>query len=374
MRFRNSGRLMTENFKNTYKILAYKAIIVLITTALSAALILPNLIEIAESVQMQAVIGDIKNFFTSLVSGNTDFLHGFKERFTGENGTVRELVRYLRANLSQIVWSVAGLGFFYFFSRFADTLCYFSVGSILNDKMATYADTSFSDAYIRNLGRASIYSIVYVPIVLVCDILITGVCYLLFFGLFNFVSLLAALFASMTFIVLCQALKLTLTSMWLPAMVEGKQSIGQAMILKDKMTGRQGVKIFSSYLVSVYLVVIVNAMAALFTFGSALLLTIPASYFFFICMQFVNYYTVKGKKYFITYEKISFNPTWGESEQFFTEMENELGVPTVTGAGAAENAAAETSETPLENGAAETSETPLETSKEERIERGESEK
>ncbi|MBQ8885810.1 MAG: hypothetical protein IJY62_05540 [Clostridia bacterium] len=329
MRFRNSGRLMTENFKNTYKILAYNAIIILVTTALSAALILPNLIEIVESAQMQAVFGDIKAFFAALASGDSVFLQGFKESFTGEGGTVRELVWFLKSKLSEIVWSVVGLLILYFFSRFADTLCYFSIGSILNDKMATYAETSFSDAYIKNLGRASIYSIVYVPITLLCDLVIMGLCYLLLFWLFNFANLFAALFVSVTFIVLCQALKLTFTSMWLPAMIVGKEGIGKAMRLKGKMTAKQGQKIFLSYVTTVYLVLIVNVVAAVSTFGSALLLTIPASYFFFICMQFVNYYTVKGKKYFITYEKISFNPTWGESEQFFTEMENELGVPTV---------------------------------------------
>ena len=76
----------------------------------------------------------------------------------------------------------------------------------------------------------------------------------------------------------------------------------------------------------VYLIIIFNAMAAAFTFGSALLLTIPTSYLWLICAQYVNYYTMKGKKYFITYDSIATNPDYGDSEHFFEyigEMEKE---------------------------------------------------
>lgn len=60
------------------------------------------------------------------------------------------------------------------------------------------------------------------------DVMTIGLCYFLFFYLLAF-NVLASLFFSMTFIVLCQALKLTITSMWLPAMAADNMSIGQAM-------------------------------------------------------------------------------------------------------------------------------------------------
>ena len=80
---------------------------------------------------------------------------------------------------------------------------------------------------------------------------------------------------------------------------------------------------FSTYLVTVYVVIILNIIAAVCTFGSALLITIPASYLLFICEQYVNYYTMKGKKYFITYERIETNPDFGDSEHFFEYIEEE---------------------------------------------------
>ena len=49
MRFRNSTRLLTENFRNVYKILLYGLIVAVVAISLSSALILPNLLDILRS-------------------------------------------------------------------------------------------------------------------------------------------------------------------------------------------------------------------------------------------------------------------------------------------------------------------------------------
>ena len=299
MRFRNSTRLLTENFRNVYKILLYGLIVAVVAISLSSALILPNLLDILRSAEAATLVSEVKEFLSALVSGDNEFLREFPARFK-EAGT--ELWRLIDSKMSQIVWSLVGCALVYLVKRFADTLCYFSIGSILNDKMATYAETPFAAAYIRNLGKAGVYSVVYVPIVFLIDLCTIALCWFLFFYLLSFLNVLVSLFLSMTLIVLCQALKLTFTSMWLPAMAADNQTIKQAMRLSDKSERKQRKKMFSTYVVSVYIVIVVNVVGALCTFGSSLLLTVPASYFLFICEQFVNYYTVKGKKYFITYD------------------------------------------------------------------------
>ena len=326
MRFRNSTRLLTENFRNVYKILLYGLIVAVVAISLSSALILPNLLDILRSAEVTTLVSEGKEFLSALVSGDNEFLREFPARFK-EAGT--ELWRLIDSKMSQIVWSLVGCALVYLVKRFADTLCYFSIGSILNDKMATYAETPFAAAYIRNLGKASVYSVVYVPIVFLIDLCTIALCWFLFFYLLSFLNVLVSLFLSMTLIVLCQALKLTFTSMWLPAMAADNQTIKQAMRLSDKSERKQRKKMFSTYVVSVYIVIIVNVVGALCTFGSSLLVTVPASYFLFICEQFVNYYTVKGKKYFITYDKIATNRDRGDSQRFFETVEDpeDFGIP-----------------------------------------------
>ena len=63
MLFRNSIKLLMENFKGVYKILLYKFIVSLVAGALFAAMILPELIEVVKSTQMQSLWFDIRTLF-----------------------------------------------------------------------------------------------------------------------------------------------------------------------------------------------------------------------------------------------------------------------------------------------------------------------
>ena len=197
MRFRNSTRLLMENFKNVYKILLYKLVIGIVTAALIAALLLPGLIDILESTEMSALVGDIKGFLSVLIGGDSAFLEGFQEHF---GDTVSALMALIRSKMSQIVWSLVGVAVVYLLGRFLDTLGYFAVGSILNDRMATYAETPFAAAYVKNLGKASIYSVVYVPIVFLCDVATIALCWFLFFNLCSFLNLLLVIYFSVSLV------------------------------------------------------------------------------------------------------------------------------------------------------------------------------
>ena len=319
MRFRNSIRLLMENFKNVYKILIYQLVVSLITTALSVAFVLPEILHIWDSAALQEVLADGKEFLTAFFELNSTELNHWKEQLFGANGSVKGLLNLLSAMRLEIILTIIGCVFVYLLKRFTDTLCYFAIGSILNDKMATYAETGFGTAYISNLGKASLYALVYVPVVFLFDVITLAACYVML----RFLPVFAALFLSATLIVVCQSLKLTFTSPWLPAMTADNKPLREAVRYKNDIEKRQTSKVFSTYLVTVYVVIILNIIAAVCTFGSALLVTIPASYLLFICEQYVNYYTMKGKKYFITYERIETNPDFGDSEHFFEYIEEE---------------------------------------------------
>ena len=63
-----------------------------------------------------------------------------------------------------------------------------------------------------------------------------------------------------------------------------------------------------------------NVAGALVTIGSILLLTIPASYFLLICVQYVNYYTVTGRKYFLAYDRVFDDPSRGDSAHYLNAV------------------------------------------------------
>lgn len=320
MRFRNSISLLIENFKNVYRILIYKLIILLISTALTSALLIPGLIEIFESAQFDALVEGVKTFllaFFPTAEGTSSSLTAAKDALLSENGTLAQFLNFVAEKATGITWTIIGCVFIYLLQRFADTLCYFSIGGILNDKMATYAESPFSSVYVTNLGKASIYSLVYVPVVFLFDLLTWTLAILAL----SYIPILPALFLAVTIIVFCQAVKLTFTSGWLPAMVVDNKKLKDVMFKRSEEEKQQRTKVFATYVGTVYAVIILNVSSALFTLGSGLLLTIPMSFFMFICVQFVNYYTLTGKKYFITYESIATNESHGDSEHFFDYMQ-----------------------------------------------------
>ena len=119
MRFRNSTRLLTENFKNVYKILLYTLAVALVAIALSCTFLLPNLLEILDSMEMTAVVSDLKEFLRAIVSGNSEFLQGFQAQF---NESVSALWRLLDSRMSQIVWSIVGCAAVYLLKRYVISL------------------------------------------------------------------------------------------------------------------------------------------------------------------------------------------------------------------------------------------------------------
>lgn len=312
MLFRNSIKLLMENFKGVYKILLYKFIVSLIAGALFAAMILPELIEIVQSVEAQALWLDIQAMFKAFFAANGSALETAKASIFGLDGTLNGVLKLILSKMTAIVLTAIGCVVVYLLKRFVETLCYFAVGSSLNDRMSAYAETPFIASYVQNLGKASRYALVYVPSVFLLD----AVTILLSLLVLTNLNIFPALFLSITLVVIMQSVKLTFTGLWMPSMTADNKPLKQSFAY-DKKERKQIPKIFSTYVVTVYGVIILNVIAAVCTFGSALLITVPASYMLFICVQYVNYYTIKGKKYFITYDKIASNPDHGDREHFF---------------------------------------------------------
>lgn len=313
MLFRNSFRLLLENFKNVYKILLYRLVIGLLAGALCCAMLLPELIQLWKSAPMQELLAQTGAFFKAFFSADAQQIALLKEEIFGEGGTLYDFVQLVASKTTGIVLATVGCCIVYFFQRFADTLCYFAVGGVLNDKMSSYTETPLSTSYLTNFGKACRYALVYVPVAFAFDLSAFGLTYVFI----RFINILPALFLSITSIVLLQSLKFTFTGRWMPAMTVDGKRLREAFRCEDKTERRQIAKIFSTYLTCVYGVIIVNVISAVATVGSALLITVPVSYFLFICVQYAHYYTVKGKKYFITYERIASNPDRGDREHFF---------------------------------------------------------
>ena len=321
MRFRNTFTLLTENFKNVSKVLIYKILVSIVCTALYTLLILPQLNAIFTSQEFLTLIDNVKHLLAEFMPGhNTLDGDGFNAlRDTIMNESLPAFGGVIVTMLGAIIGRTLLCVLVYLVQRFFDTICYFAVGKVTNDRMTSYSETPFWQAFVENLGKSTKYALAYVPIAFAFDLISIVIAGLALAFVKPFVPM--ALFVAMTVIVVMQAVKLTATSAWMPAMTSDNLTLKQAMRSIEKHEKPSQKKAFALYLVLVYIIIILNVIGALCTFGSALIITIPMSYVLLICAQYVNYFTIKGKKYFVTFEAIAKNDCKGDTEHYFAYVD-----------------------------------------------------
>ena len=185
MRFLNSVRLLFENFKDVYKLLIYKIIIALIGITLCTAFVLPELTTIFRSVEVQVLIEDCRELAMVVLSMQGDGLPAVKEAILGENGSLTAAILIVESQTPRIILTLIGCVFVCLIARFVETLGYYTIGVVLDDKMKSYAETPFFSAFIANLAKSSAYSIVYVSVAFAFDLVIVLVSYSSFNSFFN---------------------------------------------------------------------------------------------------------------------------------------------------------------------------------------------
>ena len=317
MLFKNALRVLAENFKNVYKFALYKIVLSLLAISLCTAILYPQLSGIFSSSEMVKFSSDIKDFFGAFFSVNADKLEMAKQSLLQEDGSLQMLLSLIASKSTGIIVACIGCVIVYFIGKFFDSLGCFAIGVSLNDKMSAYAETGFFGGLFTRFGRACKFAILYASVSFGFELACLAV---LIFLLSACKSALVAVFLSITLIVLLQTLKMTIAGNWLPAMVSDDETLPTSM---HKVNKRRYFfwKMFSTYLVACYTVLILNVSSAVFTFGSALLLTLPISFMLFICVQFVSYYTVCGKKYFVSFNSIETNPDKGDREHIFSYID-----------------------------------------------------
>jgi len=305
-----------------YKMLLYKIVIILLTVSIALSFIIPGLSYIFTSDELVNFGTTIQQFFYSLFTGDAEVVAAYEGAISD---AFKALIALVFSKPSNFIGVIAGIMLTYILMRFLDSVGHFAFGGMLNDKMTAYANISFFASLTRSVGRGSVYAIFYSLICFVMDALNVYLCYLIFFNVINATNLILALCLSFVVIYLFQAIKKTYLYSWLPSMVTGGTSSAKGFTYGFKVKADQRARIFSNYLVSEFVIVTVNAVFGVCTFGVALFVTIPASFMFYLCMQFVNYYTLEGKKYFVNHYKIARNDDKGDKNDFslLCEFEDE---------------------------------------------------
>ncbi len=295
MRFKHTVHVLIDNFRVTYKLLVYVLIVAGITAGLSAAIIVPFLGSLSDVSAFEELTGAFNDMFTDILKGN---LTGLAQYFTDIKDGFEGLLAYLGEHPSELVMTGAGMGAISLISSFLIGLGNYAAGSLVNDKMAMQSNSPFAATLIKNLGKASLYSLLYVAVSFVYTLLSVALLFVLLFIAFDGLFLLIQLCLFTLCMVLLMGLKLMLLSDWLPAVICGKQSVTQAFRYSFSRKSGNSFAVFSFFSSSCVLILAMNVLGALGSFGAALIITVPLSYLYLLCYQFVNYCDGNEIKYF----------------------------------------------------------------------------
>ncbi len=299
MTFTHTFNVFVDNFVVTYKLLFYRVIVLLISLCLYTAVIFPFISRISDTTQVVELSDAFKSFGSAFV--NLDFAamqaewNAIREAFTN-------LLELLGSMVGSVVLTVVILLIVFLVQKFFLGLGNYTAGCLVNDRMAMHANTSFIGALIKNLGKSALYNAIYVPLSTLYDIIIFAVMILVTWGLMKIgtpILLLILLFA--TVIAFLYVIKMTYTSDWLPAIVNGKTTNRAAIAysFNYRAKGKNFADVLSNYVVLVLMVFAFNVAAVLLTLGAGLFLTLPSSYLIVICFEFVNYCDNNDVKYFM---------------------------------------------------------------------------
>ena len=306
MRFRNAVHITIDNFTNVFKLLLYSLVIMSLSACFIYLILKLGLSSILNSPELQELKTLLVGFVRALISGDSEFLKTFSESFSEG---LKAIVLLLGNESGSIIGAVIGVCVMYLLGRFAIGLAQFAFADNINDRARTLSRTKFYVSFTKNIGKAALYQIIYVPLSFVYDVgmfaLSWFVCFYLPTMIFSHALLAVLMSIALTIAsVLClQALKLAVISNWIPSVVCGNLSVaaGFRYSFKAKNFWRR----LGTFVISIFIIYTVNMLFIVFTFGSAFVLTLPMSILFVLCLQLTFYYEDNGVKYFISTDKIA---------------------------------------------------------------------
>lgn len=300
MRFKHTFSVFIDNFKTTYKLLLYRLIVLCIAVCIYASIVFPLIGRITDTEAFLSVSEHLRTFFIKLA--DLDFA-GMQSSFGNFKAAFESLLLTIAQFHADIIWGAIAIIFTFIVQNVFLGLGSYTTNVLIKDKMALQANSSFVGTLIKNLDKAFLYNIVYVPLTFIYDLIVSIGLYFVFFSLVK-TFILVQIFLYTTCMVFAITIKCTYTSDWLPAMIYGNMGPIQAMKYSFSKKGKDLATVISTYLVLVLIVLAMNMCAVFFTLGSGLIITISTGNIIFACFAFVNYCQNNKIKYFLDKDTI----------------------------------------------------------------------
>lgn len=298
MKFKHTFHVFVDNFQVIYKQLVYRLVIGVIAALLSAACIYPFINGLMQSQAFTNLVEGIKNFalnfFKGEFTGLPDISQSVKDAF-------EDLMVLFRTELGNLTITIILLVIVHIVEKWFSGMGNYAAAAVINDKMAMRAKSPFLATMIKNFKQAAIYNAIYVPLSVIYDGAISIAMFFLLYFLVvhSVIPFFVALFLFVLILIVAISFKMTFTTDWLPALIRGKMKQREAFAYTFSRKNKDTLNVLSNFVILILLIMSVNVIAFVSTFGVATLIAIPASYVILLCFEMVNYFDREQIKYSI---------------------------------------------------------------------------
>lgn len=287
--FKNTCKVITNNFNIVWKIFLYMFICGIAVGALGYVTLLPLFRELSRA----GWFSQVDALFTNIYTSPKQVVESF-------NATSSMFGSVVFHNFSSFWWNYLLFAIvFCVLYNVLHNIGFYTVGAVVNSQMSSNIKDSFSNKLVVSLKHSIGYSFV--------KLLVSIPFWLLGFGFFYMYLLLAKSFISSILLLspllllwmLLGALHITVLSGVMPAMVNETVSLKKSFARGFEVGAHDFGRIFSNAFVLVLLIFLVNLVFGVFTLGAALVLTVPLSLVAVSIYQLVVYYTCSHRRYYI---------------------------------------------------------------------------
>lgn len=287
MAFKNALKNLVTHFGVVWSLLLY----IMICTAIIVGLSLPFVLPVARAFRDAGVFDRIGDAFSSLFNEG-----GWAGLWDGLYASYESVVGIFRNN-SRVASLI--MSFFILIPivaiRFLLALYEIPLATVINGRMSCNAAYGLGGKFFSTLGVSVRYSLAKMPITLIFDAVLFGIIY----GLTLAIGLSLWLpFALFPVLLVVWSLRCSLLACWAPSVADGRGVI-KGLALSVKVCFKRFGSIYSTYFVTLLLLMSVGMFVSLFTLGVGIIIALPFSAACLGYLDATQFYNKSGRRYYI---------------------------------------------------------------------------
>ena len=145
MLFKNSFSILSNRFSLVYKTLFYVLVVTLIIVALGAAMMLPTLNTLVDSIKDLELFPKLGDYIRAILSGEVE-----SSDFESIENLFVQIGQVFSENSSRLILAGVFLIILYFIGMFLISMCYYSVSDVVDSYMNPGSNFPFMSNYVHN--------------------------------------------------------------------------------------------------------------------------------------------------------------------------------------------------------------------------------